>query len=530
MKFDFFADNKQFKSLFQDIVETFGIKDFTYNFLLKFYQNNAIKNTKKILKNSKDIPEGKGKKIVFNVLNGIYGSGTFLTAGLSIALKKRGYNPMIITCGGALNMCTAGIHINSPQSPCKNCIEYAKQFYSILNISHKTYFDYISKKEIKESKQKQIDIYKGVDIKTLSTNSATRYFKGKISKKKYNEIYNEEIKNSITAIDVAEKFVEKEKPDIIISNHLQYSAWGGFSKYCENKGVIIRDIMGGMRRNSMCSLPQSFSDYLKIRNNQMLDNEESVELFFYFNKRMLGQIGDTAWYNFNQNIEEIKNINFKDYKRVFAMFTNVSYDTGLLEVKRDFEDIYDWVSYTVDLFRNKPEYLLIIKVHPAEVVFKSEGTLYDFLKELNLPENIKVIPSETELSAYNLFNYIDIGIVYSGTLGLEMTLKGIPVIVGSNPHYANNRFTFDAKTKEEYEQLLFGEIPKLSKKQIELASLYAYYFFIKSYVPLNFMFFNNFLDVGWNIKSFDELNPGKDKHLDIICDYIIKGGVYQHWK
>ena len=41
-----------------------------------------------------------------------------------------------------------------------------------------------------------------------------------------------------------------------------------------------------------------------------------------------------------------------------------------------------------------------------------------------------------KIKPYDLFPYIDLGIIYSGTLGLEMALSNVPVVsVGCTPYY-----------------------------------------------------------------------------------------------
>ena len=195
-----------------------------------------------------------------------------------------------------------------------------------------------------------------------------------------------------------------------------------------------------------------------------------------------------------------------------------------------FEDVYKWVSHTIELFKDKPKLQLIIKIHPAEAATgRSEKTMLDYINEkyVKLPGNIRTIPPKTDISPYSLFPLIDVGIVCNGTIGLEMALNNIPVVVTGKVHYYNKGFTYDVSTEEEYSKTLMNDISPLENQQI-LAKIYAYFYFIKSFIPKDFMYYKNFLDLGWNIKSFDDFAEGKDKHLDHICNYILKDGIYQN--
>ena len=82
---------------------------------------------------------------------------------------------------------------------------------------------------------------------------------------------------------------------------------------------------------------------------------------------------------------------------------------------------------------------------------ESKRTVLDSInsKFISLPKNIKIIPPNTKISPYSLFPFIDVGIVYNGTVGLEMSTQGIPVVVAGNAHYGKKAFTYDISTKKD---------------------------------------------------------------------------------
>ena len=82
--------------------------------------------------------------------------------------------------------------------------------------------------------------------------------------------------------------------------------------------------------------------------------------------------------------------------------------------------------------------------------------------------------------------------------------------------------------QEEYYKVLSSDIHTLPNQQ-DLAKLYAYFYFIKSFIPRRFVYHNSFLDLGWNINSLEEFSPGTDKYLDQICKFIIEGDIPQIW-
>lgn len=84
-----------------------------------------------------------------------------------------------------------------------------------------------------------------------------------------------------------------------------------------------------------------------------------------------------------------------------------------------FENLIDWILYTVDLFSKHTEWQLIVKAHPGEV-YKyfpeaRERICLIVLERYNyqLPENIVLIDADAPVSVYDLFGHINLGIVYT---------------------------------------------------------------------------------------------------------------------
>ena len=139
----------------------------------------------------------------------------------------------------------------------------------------------------------------------------------------------------------------------------------------------------------------------------------------------------------------------------------------------------------------------------------------------NLPTNVTIIEPELRLNTYDLFEFIDLGIVFSGTLGLEMTLAEVPVaLVGKTP-MNNLGFCYEPKTFDEYLQCLMGELPPPTFEKDQLR-FFAYFYFIKTNMP-------------WTISQqayddrsgrflfdcLEDLLPGKNKLLDHLCNSIL---------
>ena len=528
---------------------------FVKNITFKYSQNKALKRLEKLMQTQPSIQKNDdSKNFLFNLIYGMYGHIMFWECGLAKALQMRGHDVKALICGKTLTMCTAEYTIDSvhDDKTCKHCVDFSKKFLEIVGIPYATYHEYISNTEMDKIKDKVNDIlakdipeltYKNVHIGSLSKNSALRYYKGYINpdKTEYESILRKELVNAFISTDIAEKIAKNEKPDALVTRHLGYAAWGSFAEYCTNQGVRICSPTKGLDKKSlkfdifdMGAVNDAFSRYYnEVRKKTSLNADEKEELKTYMDNRIMGSGGDTAEYMYTPGEIEKENLDFDKYERTYGIFPNVPWDASLRYANKGFNGVHEWILDTIEMFKEKPNYQLLIKIHPSELrVMKSENTVLDFIKNHydSLPDNIKIIPPDTKISPYDLFQHIDIGIVYNGTIGMELSINDVPVVVAGRTHYGEKGFTFDVSTKKEYKDVLFGNIMTLDEDKKKLAKAYSYFYLIKSFVPYDYVSMNpEKLKYGWNIKSLDEFSEGKNKYLDHICNYIAYDTVYQDW-
>jgi hypothetical protein len=541
------------EKVFRKILEKTRIKNEIYKILIVPNQNISIKKLERLVNKTpelKHIPEEKdGKKIIFHSLDARYMPHTFIEGAISKSLHLRGHNTKMIICGGMLSMCTTFHRIDHPPNEwsCKNCVNFSKKFYETVGLDYSPYLNYakpdqydktinhIDDLSIEECKKY---VYKKVNVGNHAEISANRFFKGYISSMKlYDDILRKELLNAIISTDISERIVEKEKPDVLVTCHACYSSWGSFADIFKDKKVRICVWASGEGDTITFDIHKSdeyFEKYYNdVRKRKDLAKKETLELENFIKRRTEGKEGQVVLYGFSEfNGEKLaRKFCFEKYKKIYAMFPNVPWDAALLNADVAFDNVYEWVSKTIEIFKGHPELLLLIKIHPSETkVMESKKTVEDYIKEefRDLPENIQIIPPDTDISPYSILPLIDYGIAYNGTIGLEMALRNIPVIVAGKAHYGNKGFTHDVKSREKYGNNLFGLNNKLEDKK-KKAEIYAYFHFIKKFVPRTFVYYNNFLDIGWNIKSLKDFYPGNDKFLDHICDYILDGGLFENW-
>lgn len=178
-----------------------------------------------------------------------------------------------------------------------------------------------------------------------------------------------------------------------------------------------------------------------------------------------------------------------DERPLALLATNVLGDSLTLGRQRITDTMAEMIVRTIGYFMQHPELQLVVRVHPGEL--KTHGTsMIDVIAQAypQLPENIHIIRPEDKTNTYDLVEIADFGLVYTTTVGMEMAMSALPVIVTGKTHYAGKGFTLDPQTWQEYEQMLdrVSLDPadnRLTEEQVEKAWLYAYLFFFEFSLP-----------------------------------------------
>lgn len=168
---------------------------------------------------------------------------------------------------------------------------------------------------------------------------------------------------------------------------------------------------------------------------------------------------------------------------VALLCTNVVGDSLALNRQLFTEGMEDWLRETARFFGERPEAQLVVRVHPGELIGVGLPSVDIVRRALpELPEHVRVVPPESKINTYDLMDLADLGLVYTTTVGLEMAILGLPVVVAGRTHYAQKGFTLDPSTQQQYFALLDSALrnPSASApdaRQIALARRYAYRFF-----------------------------------------------------
>jgi hypothetical protein len=178
-----------------------------------------------------------------------------------------------------------------------------------------------------------------------------------------------------------------------------------------------------------------------------------------------------------------------DERPVILLATNVLGDSLTLGRQVFSETMAEWIERTVAYFAARDDVQLVIRVHPGEML--THGTsMVDVVKTAlgDVPPQIHLIEPEEKINTYDVADITDLGLVYTTTVGLEMAMRGIPVVVAGQTHYRNRGFTYDPDSWESYFEMLetlLGDLEsaRLTQDQVELSWRYAYLFFFEFSKP-----------------------------------------------
>ena len=461
------------------------------------------------------------------------------------ALELRGHEIHIILCDSRLRACEIRNVRNDNNNICQKCTFKRENIVSlfgfktfllsqIINNHDKKIIDKIINDFVDD---RDFINFKDKNILPVINDSITRYLYGSKpnTKKQTAELKKNNLETYLTNYFAAKSLNDSYNYDIIFNNMRVYTSWQPYFDYADSNGLDAFTIHGSiydsskliMNLSELLTSDTRYKKFLKFRNNEILNSNEEKELEIFLGKRFSGKSNplflDIATMG---RPEDYKDLKFNNNKRKIFLFTNLFWDIGISDQSGTFKDNTDWCIHTIKLLADNPEIDLYIKTHPAESFDKSSKSnkgISDIIKQNfpELPSNVFIIDQKYKVNSYDLFPYIDLGVVFSGTLGLEMLLSEIKVINIGKASYNSIPGFVNPESKEIYDQILLGKKP-VNSIEYEQIRLFAYFFFLKSLIdfkPTDSVY-------GLNLRNFrfskiEELMPGRDKHLDHIINCII---------
>lgn len=391
-------------------------------------------------------------------------------------LVQAGYEVQFIRCDEqfksyCIAMNSHGLDINSSEAAkkliCESCIDYSK----ILKTGFSQNTEYFSKymnnditekvNQIMNQKKEELLslILDGIPIFNISVYETLLLFKK--NNFEFSDIEWESckvaLKNTLIAYEVGKKVLEKHKPDIVLIYNTLYSVNHIFMKLAELKNIptylvhagdfiskrlsslyIVRkypiEFREGMKKNW---IKHSTNPISKTEVDLVLENLKTLlagKHFLSYSSVFRKEFSVREFFKIPSTTKKIILATMSSYDERFAgeVIGSVPAYSNLV-----FTDQIEWIESLVKFFQFKQDYFLIIRVHPREFPNKRDNVKSEHaetLKEVfnKLPANVVINWPTDEVSIYDLAKESDLVLNAWSSVGEEMSLLGVPVLLFSD--------------------------------------------------------------------------------------------------
>jgi hypothetical protein len=362
--------------------------------------------------------------------------------------------------------------------------------YNHENIKIIDYSDVIDKEITIEKKIKTDDFE--IDLEKCATASTRRYTEtGGIdySDESHKKFYELSLRNANISYQMGKFIKNKINPDVFLTVDSLYSMRFPCFEYLRNSGVICFVCGGGGAtlnsfriRDEHSHIANRSKEWIHFKSKK-LDDQMKKKVIDYLDKRRDHQSEDNIiHFKYITKGAEIDTKKSKGYDYVFSAFPNVVWDGDGAERNHIFSSVIDWLIQTITFIKDKKNLFLYVRCHPSEVTQCKgsklvEELLFDNIKDLGNIQNVEIISSKTNLDTYHFMDkYADIGLVYDGTLGLELPYMGIPTLMAGDGRINVKGINLGVKTRKQYFDYI-SEPQRIKKdfvKEFDEEILYKY--------------------------------------------------------
>ncbi|MCK6626365.1 MAG: hypothetical protein L6R45_14460 [Anaerolineae bacterium] len=475
---------------------------------------------------------------IHNVWEGLIGRG----------LLERGANPTVVVCDGLPRCDLYAMDTPGYSSDlCQSCLNYTRQLFHFFGLPVQTLSNFLKDADRNEAKiainswtnDYESFVAEDLPLGELAAPSLMRtLLRGSIEKDaRSTQIYKEYLEAGFLITRMFNRMLDMIEPDtLIMINGLFFAENIGLTLAKkrqihtvthERAFMVDRLVLAHDRAAAWYRIDEAWRNLKDIP----LESTQEVEIDNYLRQR---ETGRDEIINYWPSVEERKDfiihqLRLDPHKPILTLFPNILWDTAVFQSDVAFDNMFDWLEYTIHEVSQLSNLQLIIRVHPAEVRIphqESRERVIDRLAQTfpSLPSNVILVTAESNISSYVLIALSKAISVYTSTIGLEGAVRGVPVLLAGNTHYRNKGFTYDIESREQYSQLIQNmDAGKLSwSESVTLAQRYAHIFFLRSMLPMSLVTEGDGYDIRFNFQSFDALKPGQDKILDHICQAILE--------
>ncbi len=508
-------------------------------------------------------PDGPPRRVLLGTNIGGYLNGLTMESMLAAALRMRGHDVHVLLCDTVLPACMdcTITRLGTPERMarsgprrllCPGCFAAGRRTYEEIGATVHSYSSLLTPEDHEEaSRLAEATTLESVAALTLdglaigehALAGTLRFFARATldGEAQALAVLRRYVQAAVLTARATTTLMRTHEFDVAAFHHGIYVPQGIVGEVARHEGVRVVNWNPAYRaRTFIFSHGDTYHHTLLTEPNEVWealgwDEDRENEILGYLKSRWTGT-HDWIWFHEppeadTREIERVTGVDFS--KPCIGLLTNVMWDAQLHYPANAFATMLDWIVDTVRWFAEHPELQLLIRVHPAEIT-GSVPSRQRVMEELQLrfpelPQNVFVIPPESDLSTYAAMLECDSVIIYGTKTGVELSAVGLPVIVAGEAWIRGKGVSIDVSSVEQYHDVL-GQLPlgkRLDEATARRARQYAYHFFFRRMIPLEFMEPTGSDPVfACKLEDPGQLLPGRSLGLDVIVDGILHGNPF----
>lgn len=463
------------------------------------------------------------------------------------ALEQHGTRCTVLLCDRFIPKCACFNITQEGPPPCAQCRQTSGDWFGAAGLATRVLSDFVPPETV-VALRTQVASFSSIDaifalerdgipLGQIARGSVFRYLLSSEVTAAHLPIAREYLLAALLMFEACRTIERELKPDAVLVSHGIYVEWGVFAEYFARRGVPLTVYGKGYRKGTLVVTPRGtyhrmlIEEPVALWENTPFGPQEEATIDDYLGSKVTGR-DDRAECRYQPEVslpeqQMIRELQIEPGKFTVGLFTNLVWDGAVVLRQPVFENQMIWLRETVEFFRTRPDWQLVVRAHPAEAHARPQ-TRQQVIPTLlasipSLPPNVKLVPPDSPISSYTLLKCIQAGLVYASKVGLELVVRGLPVVVAGDALYRDKGFTEDARSVSHYHELLgrLDQLQALDAATIRRAKHYAHHFFFRRCLPIDLLREDG---KGFKFETLADLGPGRNEALDRFCRDVLSGG------
>ena len=348
--------------------------------------------------------------------------------------------------------------------------------------------------------------FRGADVGRQALSTVSRYLHEggvDLADPRARALLEELLPSAIRTAIASEALLDEYRPDVVVFNERNYADQGPLCDLALARGLNIIQFVGGFEDDTLVFKrytqatkalhPRSISDEswpLVAAMDWTPEHDRALEAEFarrYDRTATFLARWNQGWTRRQPRHEIVSTLGLDPAKRTAVIFSHVLWDANMFFGRDLFADQEEWFVETVRAACANDRVNWVVKLHPANVWKRKRDSVGGELDEVvairerigELPPHVRLLPPDTDISTWSLFDVTDWGVTIRGSIGFELPCFGKAALTAGTGFYSGRGFTVDSDTKDEYLARLraIEGVPPPGAEAVALARKHVYALF-----------------------------------------------------